>query len=83
VQPKLSLLVGAPFEKTSFFVCAEIVESAANDEVASTAAIRTEMKVVFVGTDIVVAACSKNIAGSVDNRALAGVVWPHKDIETR
>lgn len=81
VQAKLSLFVGAPFKKPGLFVSTEIVEGAANDEVASARAVCTNMEVVFVRTDIVVAACPKDVAGSIDNRALAGVVWPDENVE--
>jgi hypothetical protein len=45
VQAKLSLFIGAPFEKAGFFVCAEVVEGAANKEVAATDAVCANMEV--------------------------------------
>ncbi|MCO5961046.1 hypothetical protein NAG74_04230 [Sinorhizobium meliloti] len=82
MQAKLSLFVGAPLEKAGFFVGAEVVEGAANEEVASTDAVRADMEVMFIRSDIIVAACPKDIAGGVDNRALAGVIWANENIET-
>lgn len=82
MQPQLTLFVIAPFEKPSLFISTKIVEGAANDEIASADALPVDMEVVFVRTDIVVAACPKNVAGGVDDSALTSVVRPHENIET-
>ena len=83
MEAKLSSFVRAPLDKASFFLCAESVEGAANDEVTPTDAVRADMEVVFVGTDIVVTTCPKYVSCRVDNGTLAGVVWPIKFMSTR
>jgi len=74
VETELTLFVGAPFEEPSLFIRAEIVEGAANYEVATPCATGVDMEIVLVRADIVVAAGPKDISGRIDYRALTGVV---------
>jgi hypothetical protein len=75
------LFVRAPFEKASLLVRAEIVKGASHDKVATPCAIGPDMKVLFIRADVVVAACPKDVSGSVDDRAFSSVVMPHQNIE--
>ncbi len=83
VETELPLFVGAPFEEPSLFIRAEIVEGAANDEVATPCTIGVDMEIVLVRADIVVATRPQYVASSVDNGTLSGVIRSHENIETR
>lgn len=81
VETELPLFVGAPFEEPSLFIRAEMVEGAANDEVATPYAIGVDMEIVLVRADIVVAARPKDISGGIDDRAFPSVIRPNQNIE--
>ena len=81
VQTKLSLFVGAPFQKAGFLIRAEVVESASHDKVASPCAVGIDMEVMFIRPDIIVAACPKDVSGRINDSTLSGIVWPHQNIE--